>query len=156
MKISLLILVCLSLLSENSIAEVFKCVQPDGSTVYAYVPCVTKPAENKPLNGESTIGEDQETALHVSQPIKQQQMTEIENKIAILQQKISDLQNEQDEELYAAETTVVEQAALYDLQRSIRNRFKIALDKSLLALATLRREKDFLLLSPEASITNAH
>lgn len=155
MKFSPLIVIGLLLLSQHSIAEVFKCVQNDGSTVYAHVPCTAKPDPNLILGSALENKLNQSAAMQMNQPIRHRQITEIEKKIAILQEQISDLQNAQDDELYAVETNVVKQTELYDMQRSIRNRYTIVLNKNLMEMATLRREKDFLALSPEHSITNA-
>ena len=74
-------------------------------------------------------------------------MTEIESKISMLQEKISVLQNEQDQEIYSTETANVEPAELYGMQRSIRSRYTYALNKSLQAIADLRRQRSALSLS---------
>ncbi|MDG1443994.1 MAG: hypothetical protein P8R02_15055 [Pseudomonadales bacterium] len=147
MKTSLCMLTCLSLLSIEAAAEVFKCLQNDGSTIYAYVPCTRLPEQSTLLNSSAAGEQNVTTANQNRQTDSQLRMTEIESKISMLQEKISVLQNEQDQEIYSTETANVEPAELYGMQRSIRSRYTYALNKSLQAIADLRRQSSALSLS---------
>ncbi|MFT4797115.1 MAG: hypothetical protein ACJAYE_001323 [Candidatus Azotimanducaceae bacterium] len=129
MKSLMLILI---LISPAAKAEIFTCLQADGTAVFAYVPCRVSPKKvtetTMPVEIENTV-------------IEPQLLTGVDTNIFELESELDRLRDARESEIANAPFSVSEPAALAALKQDIRASYQLKIDDHLNELLRLRREK---------------
>ena len=118
---------------QPAFAEVFKCKDKNGQTVFAHVPCAAKKAPDPAI------------AQRKQQQDNSQRLREIDAQLNLLQATITMLQEYQDQELITAEQSESDEQSLYERQKIIRNRIGTQINDELAKMSKLRKERSDLL-----------
>lgn len=141
------------LFSTSADAEIFRCEQADGTTVFAHVPCrVERPAptvnSNVELgNIESSVESSAEKLVAIPRTIK-----DIESSIEEIEIALGDLREAREIEIANAPFSAADPTALTQLKRDIRAAYQDEIDQRLATLLTLRERRSQLITNPSPSI----
>jgi hypothetical protein len=145
------------LFSTSADAEIFRCEQADGTTVFAHVPCrVERPAPtannnvelgNIESNIESSVESSAEKLVAIPRTIK-----DIESSIEEIEIALGDLREAREIEIANAPFSAADSTALTQLKRDIRAAYQDEIDQRLSTLLTLRERRSQLITNPSPSI----
>ena len=141
------------LFSTSADAEIFRCEQADGTTVFAHVPCrAERPAptvnSNVELgNIESSVESSAEKLVAIPRTIK-----DIESSIEEIEIALGDLREAREIEIANAPFSAADPTALTQLKRDIRAAYQDEIDQRLATLLTLRERRSQLITNPSPSI----
>jgi len=125
------LILILLLIAPVAQAEVFTCLQADGTTVFAYVPCRVAPKQTTvtpvPIEVEAVI-----------EPLS---IAEVDTDILKLESELDRLRDARESEIANAPFSASEPDALAALKQDIRASYQLRIDDHLNELLRLRGEK---------------
>jgi hypothetical protein len=126
------LILILTLIAPAAQAEVFTCLQADGTTAFAYVPCRVTPKK------ATVTTMPVEIEIAVIEPLS---LTGVDTDILELESELDRLRAARESEIANAPFSASEPDALAALKQDIRASYQLRIDDSLQELLRLRHEK---------------
>ena len=149
------------LIATSAQAEVFRCIQPDGTTTFADVPCRVQPAtpaiEDTAAASDSSFDSPSDSPLdsqldsqlkghHPKNETEQaasatHSADQAQPTIQALETRLEELREDREAEIASAPFSANDPKVLAQLKRQIRAKYQLQIDQTLQHLLQLRREK---------------
>lgn len=141
------------LIATSAQAEVFRCIQPDGTTTFADVPCRVQPAtpaiEDTAAASDASLDPPSDSPLKGHYPKNETEQAasgthstdQTQPTIQSLETRLEELRENREAEIASAPFSANDPKVLAQLKRQIRAKYQLQIDQTLQHLLQLRREK---------------